>query len=327
MRFVVLGAGAIGGLLGARLSQAGHDVHLVSRPDHVAAIREHGLRVEHPDGSDVVRVPAAGSVAELAEQIDCRDIDAVALCVKSQDTVAALRELARHVDSAVPVLCVQNGVANEDAALRLFANVYGVLVACPVSYLVPGVVRVYSWPVAGVLDVGRHPYGGDAFARKVSRVLSGAGFASEVRPDIVAYKYGKLVTNLGNAIEALCGAGVRNGNLDRLAMDEARTVFFSAGIHAAFAPVSDLVRLRPVGGERRPGGSSWQSLHRGAPGIETDYLNGEIVRIGRLHGVPTPVNAELQRAVNQLIATGGAAGSVSELALLRAVVDGYEPPR
>jgi len=327
MRFVVLGAGAIGGVLGARLSQAGHDVRLVGRPAQVAAIREHGLRVEHPDGCDVVRVPAVGSVAELADSIDCRDIDAVALCVKSQDTVAALRELARHVDSSVPILCAQNGVANEDEALRLFANVYGLLVACPASYLDPGVVRVYSWPVAGVLDIGRHPHGGDAFARKVSRVLSGAGFASEVRPDVVAYKYGKLVTNLGNAIEALCGPGARNGNLDRLAMDEARTVFFSAGIHAAFAPVSDLVRLRPVRGERRPGGSSWQSLYRGAPGVETNYLNGEIVRIGRLHGVPTPVNAELQRAVNHLVATGGAVGSVSELALLRAVLDGYEPPR
>ncbi|WP_406289910.1 ketopantoate reductase family protein [Embleya sp. NBC_00896] len=322
MRFVVLGAGAVGSVLGARLSQAGHDVHLVGRPDHVEAIREHGLRVESPDGADVVRIPAVSEVAELEPLLDWADVDAVVLCVKSHDTAEALRGLARHADSAVPIVCAQNGVANEDMALRLFANVYGVLVACPTAYLEPGVVRAYSSPVAGVLDIGRYPHGRDAFSAQVSRVLSGAGYGSEVRADITAYKYGKLVTNLGNAVEALCGPSARGGNLDRLAMDEARTVLFSAGIHAAFAPTSALVQVRPVGGERRPGGSSWQSLYRQTGGIETDYLNGEIVRIGRLHGVPTPVNAELQRSANRLVAVGGAPGSVSELDLLRAVVDG-----
>ncbi|MGC0423362.1 ketopantoate reductase family protein [Embleya sp. AB8] len=318
MRCVVLGAGAIGGVLGARLAQAGHDVHVVDRRAHVDAIRAHGLRVRSPDGEDVVRLAATTDFAEP----DWAGVDAVVLCVKSQDTAAALAELARHADPQTPILCAQNGVANEDAALRLFANVYGVLVACPSAYLEPGLVRAYSSPVTGVLDVGRYPHGRDTFAVQVSRVLSGAGYASEARADITAYKYGKLVTNLGNAVEALCGPSARGGNLDRLAMDEARTVLFSAGIHAEFAPVSALVQVRPVFGERRPGGSSWQSLYRRTGGIETDYLNGEIVRLGRLHGVPTPVNAALQYAANRLVASGGEPGSVSELDLLRAVVDG-----
>ncbi|OPC84406.1 hypothetical protein B4N89_28870 [Embleya scabrispora] len=325
MRFVVLGAGAIGSVLGARLARAGHDVHLVGRRAHVDAIHAHGLRVRTPDGEDVVRLDAVTTIADLAARPIWSEVDAVVLCVKSQDTAGALRELARHAEPELPVLCAQNGVANEDTALRMFANVYGVLVACPTAYLEPGVVHAYSAPVTGVLDIGRYPHGRDAFAAQVSRVLSGAGYGSEVYADITAYKYGKLVTNLGNAVEALCGPNARGGNLDRLAMDEARTVLFSAGIHAEFAPVSPLVQVRPVGGERRPGGSSWQSLYRRTGGIETDYLNGEIVRLGRLHGVPTPVNAALQRAADRLAVSGGEPGSVSELELLRAVVDARAP--
>ena len=66
----------------------------------------------------------------------------------------------------------------------------------------------------------------------------------------------------------------------------------------------DLLRMRPVEGRRREGGSSWQSLARGTGTIEADYLNGEIVLLGRLHGVPTPANALLQRLANQGAAEG-----------------------
>ena len=59
------------------------------------------------------------------------------------------------------------------------------------------------------------------------------------------------------------------------------------------------MRLQPIKGSARPGGSTWQSLVRGAETVEVDYLNGEIVMLGRLHGFPTPVNAALQRLGNR----------------------------
>ena len=65
-------------------------------------------------------------------------------------------------------------------------------------------------------------------------------------------------------------------------------------------------RLARLPGQERSGGSTWQSLARGAGSIESDYLNGEIVLLGRLHGVPTPVNAVLQRRARQAVAAGSA---------------------
>jgi len=78
----------------------------------------------------------------------------------------------------------------------------------------------------------------------------------------------------------------------------------------------DLLRLRAIGARPRPGGSSWQSLARGTGRIEADYLNGEIVLLGRLHGVPTPVNALLQATANRMARERSAPGSLSEESLL-----------
>ena len=63
---------------------------------------------------------------------------------------------------------------------------------------------------------------------------------------------------------------------------------------------ADLLQLGMIGGQTRPGGSSWQSLRRGTGDIETDYLNGEIVFLGRMHGVATPANAMIQRLAREL---------------------------
>jgi 2-dehydropantoate 2-reductase len=71
-----------------------------------------------------------------------------------------------------------------------------------------------------------------------------------------------------------------------------------------------------VGGRERGGGSSWQSLARSSGAIEADYLNGEIVLLGRLHGVPTPVNALLQRMANRFATERRAPGSMSEQELM-----------
>jgi 2-dehydropantoate 2-reductase len=313
MRFMVYGAGAIGGAIGGRLFEAGHDVTLVARGDHLRALQDDGLTLVSPDGSATLRLPAVGHPAEA----DLRDGDVVILAMKSQDTAAALADLAPHAPPGVRVLCAQNGVDNERVALRFFPHVYAVAVMLPATHLQPGVVVAHLAPTTGLLDLGRYPEGVDAVAEEVSAALSGATFGSQTRPDIMRWKYRKLILNLGNAVEAVCGPeAARSTPLVRMARAEGEACLQAAGIDAVSieddkSRRGDLFQLRPVPGHERQGGSSWQSLARGLRSIETDYLTGEVVLLGRLHRVPTPVNELLQRLANRMVTEGRPPGSVA----------------
>lgn len=313
MRFVVFGAGAVGGVVGGRLFQHGHDVVLVARGEHHAALRHRGLRLEWGEESAVLEIPAVDDVGS----VQFAEGDVVLLAVKSQDTEDALRALAAHAKSGTPVVCLQNGVENERAALRRFAGVYGVPVMCPTEHLEPGVVRAYSAPVTGILDVGRYPRGTDDVTAAVSAAFEASTFDSREQPEIMRWKYRKLLLNLGNAVQAVCGADALDGRITELATAEGEACLAAAGIDVAGAGEEaerrgDLLQMRPAGGARWRGGSSWQSLARGTGSIESDYLNGEIVLLGRLHGVPTPANAVLRELAADLARRGAEPGAMSE---------------
>ena len=296
MRFVVLGAGAIGGVVGARLSQHGHDVVLVARGAHHDAIRDNGLRIESPDEAATLRIPVVDSPSAIRWSGD----DVLLLATKTQDTEAALDALVPAAPAAMPVFCAQNSVANERMAMERFPNVYGVFVWCPADYLTPGNVQVWSAPQSGILHVGRYPSGSDARAEAVAAAFRDATFYAEAKPEIMRWKYRKLLSNLGNAVDALCGTAARGSGIAQRARREGVACLNAAGIPFVADDEEDAARLehsvraRSIGGMQRRGGSSWQSLERRLGTIETDYLNGEIVRLGRLYGVPTPVNAVLQ---------------------------------
>jgi 2-dehydropantoate 2-reductase len=314
MRFVVYGAGAIGGGIGARLVQAGQDVTLIARGAHYAAIRDIGLRLDTPDETVTVRPP----VVDRPDALDLKAGDVVLLAMKTQDTAAALAALAAGAPPEVTVVCAQNGVENERLALRLFRNVYGVCVVAPMAHMEPGVVQAYSAPVSGVLDVGRYPGGVDDTAEAIATAFRSAGFASEARAEIMSYKYGKLLGNLGNAVEAICGT--TDPEISELARVEGRACLDAAGIEAIDAGLAAYgITIRPIGDNLRVGGSSTQSLARGTGSIEADYLNGEIVLLGRLHGVPTPVNEVLARTADRMARTGLRPGAIT-VAELRVAV-------
>ncbi len=158
MRYVLYGAGAIGGAIGARLFQAGCETVLIARGAHLDAIKSNGLRIDTSAGSVTLPIPAAGHPSEL--RFD--DGDVVLLTMKTQDTEAALVDLQTAAAGLeLPVICAQNGVENERLALRRFENVYGMLVILPATYLEPGIVEAPAGPVAGILDAGRYPRGAD----------------------------------------------------------------------------------------------------------------------------------------------------------------------
>ena len=291
MKFVVYGAGAVGGMLAAGLHTAGDDVVCIARGAHLDAIQADGLRVDTPDGSTVVPVRAVGHPREVEWTPD----HAVLLAMKSQDTEAALEALSAHAPPEIVIACVQNGVENERSALRRFARVYGVVVMAPAAHLEPGVVAGYSGPLRGVLDVGRYPSGTDGVADELAAAFTRAGFSAVAQPDIMAWKYRKLLMNLGNIVEALCTREEATGDVVRALHQEGSAALEAAGI-AYVTTDQDRERRdgilfpQPVGGRHRDGGSTWQSVARGMPSLETPYLNGEIVLLGREFGVPTPVN-------------------------------------
>ncbi len=131
------------------------------------------------------------------------------------------------------------------------------------------------------------------------------------------WKHRKLLMNLGNAAEALCGPAARFGELaDRIRI-EGEAALAAAGIDVATTEEDadrrgDKLALRMIEGHRWGGGSSWQSLARGTGNVEADHLNGEVVLLGRLHDVPTPANALVQHLANALAATGAEPASMDE---------------
>jgi 2-dehydropantoate 2-reductase len=319
MRYVVIGAGAIGGTVGGRLAEAGREVVLVARGAHLAALQESGLRLDDPERSRTLRLPAFGGVGEVG----WRTGDVALLCTKTQDTEALLDAL-RATAPAVPVVCAQNGVANERFAAARFAAVQAMCVMLPAEHLTPGHVVAYSAPVPGVLDVGRYPDGVDELSEGVAADLTAAGFRSRPDPAVMRAKYRKLLLNLANAAEAACGP--RSPHLAELAAaarEEGERCLAAAGIAVQSAEEERARRdggltVRPVAGASRGGGSTWQSLRRATGSVEAAFLNGEIVELGRRYGVPTPVNALLLDTVARMAAGSEQPGGRDAAQLLAA---------
>lgn len=308
-RYIIYGAGGIGGSIGARLFQRGYDVVLIARGAHFRAIEDGGLRFVTPIQDVRIRIPAA----DHPGRVDFRDGDVVILCVKSQHTEGALTDLYAAAGDDIPVVCCQNGVANERMALRRFRRVYGMNVMVGGVHLDPGEVFNSGEHPAGMLDIGRFPSGVDKLAENIAEALTDAGFSSLPDPSIMGQKYGKLVANLGNAVQPVCGDDA--GEVLALLREEAAECYRVAGIEwidmRSFMAgrESSSHRLRSIPGHERPGGSSWQSIQRGTGNIETDFLNGEIVQLGRLQGVPTPANVVMQRLGNRVASEGLPIGS------------------
>jgi 2-dehydropantoate 2-reductase len=305
MRFILYGAGGVGGTIGAELFRAGEDVILIARGAHLDAIQKNGLRYETPHYQELLLIAAVGHPNE----IDFQDGDVVILSMKAQHTIAALEDLRAAAGDTVPVICCQNGVANEAMASRRFRHVYAMAVYLPGESLEPGVIRCHSENKIGILDAGVYPSGVDDLITRVAESLEAANIVSVSTADTMAWKYTKLVINTSNAIDAACDPDAETKTLRDQLHAEAFACFDAAGIpYRTLKEMrerrGDLMKNGKIDGVGRAGGSSWQSLENGCPDNEIDYLNGEIVQLGRLHGVPTPANAAMQNLMTQMTRDG-----------------------
>lgn len=319
-RYLVYGAGAVGSVVGGLLHRAGRRACLVARPAHAAAMAAHGLRLETSTEKLTLDVPAVADLSETAPT----EGDAVLLCVKATQTAAAVADIARRLPPPTPVFCLQNGVANEAVVAECFTNVYPVLVLFNAVLPEPGRVVL---TITDFLAVGRFPKGTDALTAQAAADLTAAGLPTREHPDAMAVKWGKLIGNLNNALLAVTDCYWQKAFADpemlammRAVMDEGLRVLAAAGVSPADvtgrfdirAQVEALAARRvafsDVPPEQRGYPSMWQDLHFRRPETEVEYLNGEIVRLGERHGVPTPINRALVAAVKESIQTGRGVG-------------------
>ena len=310
MHYVIYGAGGIGGTIGARLFQQGQQVSLIARGAHLERLKKDGLTFVSIDGEVNLKIPAVGHPSELTGL----DSDTLfMLCMKSQHTEEALRTLSNLMLPDAGVACVQNGVANERMALRYFRRVYATVVNLPAMHLEPGIVVTHASGIGGVLDSGRYPGGKDDVSHEVTAALTKAGFSAFPDERVMRQKYAKLLVNLGNIVQAAFQEGEDTGELTRRMREEALACYAAGKIDCASR--DEVQKRRGAGlqtvdvpGYKRTAGSSWQSMARGTGDIETEYLNGEISLIGRLHGVQTPYNDAAVRLGRRLIAEGRGPG-------------------
>ncbi|MDD2867388.1 ketopantoate reductase family protein [Neomegalonema sp.] len=316
-RHVIIGAGAVGASLAAQFEEAGVPYALVGRGAQIAHIRAQGLTYRRPSGARDLRLNAFD--AEEPPELSAGDV--LLLTVKTQDVEAATAFWARRplreggtAGGSLPIVTFQNGLAAETIALRRFARVYGASILTPSVYTQTGEVSCFGHPQAGVVTLGRYPGGLDALAEGLAADLVKADYIAEARADIPRWKAAKLLHNVRNVVELFDADPESAAAFGAALSEEAARVLRAAG-HEVSDPSERRVSL--AGWSKAPGSpsgqSTWQSVARGAP-HEVDYLNGEIVLLGRAHGVGTPYNAAAQEAAAELTRTGADFGALRALA-------------
>lgn len=294
MNIIVLGAGAIGSVYGARLSRF-HDVTLIGGAAHVEAIQRDGL-IMHGHVQGTLRLPAFTAVPSIPPGT------LILLTTKVNNNVAAVRPIVEMLPAGVTIVCVQNGLYSESLVkdlvgdralvLRAITQVGGILVK-------PGVV---DNTVAGYTLLESHPR-----SPAIAALLTEAGLDGRVIPDIKKEMWRKAVFNcVINPTTALLGSEVgaivdpRLNSLKRQIIDECLAVARADGVGFD----EDFVALidRVFAGARTIA-SMRQDLMKGRK-TEIDHMNGAVVELGDNYGIACPVNAAMTTMIRYLEGKG-----------------------
>lgn len=326
-RYVIIGAGAVGTSLAAEFESAGIAYALIGRGEQVRHIQAHGLTYRRPSGTRLIRL----NVFDAQEPPGLTDDDILVLAVKAQDVEAATafwahRPVAGSPETAghrLPLVTLQNGLAAEALASRRFAHVYGASILTPARFTETGTVVCGGSPQVGALVLGIYPTGTDKIAEAIGADLARANYLVEVRDDVLRWKAAKLVYNVGNVLEVFDGTAEAIRTFGDALSQEAIRVLTAAGYEIAEQSERQVSLAgwgrAPDSGIEAGQQSTWQSFVRGVPS-EVDYLNGEIVQLGRRHGLATPYNLAVQQAAARLAFVRGRPGSIS-LDEVRAIVE------
>jgi 2-dehydropantoate 2-reductase len=320
MKFAVLGAGAIGAYVGAALTRGGADVTLIARGAHLAAMAEHGVRVQSPRGDFCARPEVTGDIAAVA------DADVVFVALKAYSLPAIAPRLGRLLAPGAAAIWAQNGIpwwyfqslpqAADAAGLTGLESVdpggviaasispdhnIGCVVYCSTEIVEPGVIR----HVEGTRFTIGEPDGSDSpRVRAISRAFAAGGLRAPVDPRLRDQIWLKLVGNVAfNPITALTGATL--GQLGTLpAMHDLLRALFaeSAAVAARLGvtfPVSLDRRLEAgiaVGDHKT---SMLQDLEAGKR-LELECMTGAIVELAARLGVDVPHTSTVHACVQLL---------------------------
>ncbi|CAN5196721.1 2-dehydropantoate 2-reductase [soil metagenome] len=289
MKVAVMGAGAVGCYFGAMLARAGHDVTLIARPQHVEAIRQHGLMFESRSFNGAIPVKATVDASGV------EGADVVLFCVKSSDTETAGQSIAPLLKPDATVLCLQNGVDNAE---RLQATIRQITV--------PAVVYVAA-EMAGPGRVKHHGrgeliIGPSSASHDIARQFAAAAIPTTVSDTVMSDLWAKLIINCAyNAVSAVAqlpyGAMLKVKGVTEViesAIDECLSVAHAAGISIPANVKQAVFALAEAVPNQYS--STAQDLARGKL-TEIDYLNGYVVRKGAELGIPTPTNLTLHAMV------------------------------
>jgi 2-dehydropantoate 2-reductase len=306
MKICVVGAGAIGGLLAAKLQHAGEDVSVIARGPHLAAIKADGLRLIEENGSEIVaRVKATDKIAEAGTQ------DLVILGMKAHQVEAVVVDLKQLYGPDTMVLTAQNGIPwwyffkhggpfegrqlqSVDPSGAIAANlpierVIATIVYPAAEIIQPGVIKHIEGNRFSLAEIDNSD---TSRIKQVAETLKKAGFRSPVVSDIRAELWTKLWGNLSfNPISALTHATLEDlcryqptRDLVAEMMREAQTVGEALGIRFRIP-----IEKRIAGGEAvGPHKTSMLQDVEAGRAVEADALIGSVIELGRITNISTP---------------------------------------
>lgn len=295
MQIAMLGAGAMGSVIGGHLATAGNDVVMIDvNEDHISTIKTNGLVLENDGTKNVVKVRAA------TNSIGIEPVDLVIVLVKSFHTEDAIRASKNIVGPETTVLSLQNGLGQEE----VLANIVGKERVIAGKTYVGGMLSAPGHAVAGVK--GKETIIGELDGqitpriRKVAEAFDAANLATIVSDNIVGAMWDKLLINV--AAGALSGiTGLNFGNLyDLPEVEETAIEAVAEAMRVASALDVQLETKTPKDAWLKASAglpfdfkpSVLQALERGQT-TEIDFINGAVVRAGQKAGIATPVNATL----------------------------------
>ncbi len=317
MKIVVIGAGAIGGLVAGYLKEKKLGVSLVGHNDVVKAIQKNGLEISGVRGNLNLKI-------EISEKLR-NTPDLAIICCKTQDIDTVFKDNLTFLKDAL-ILTTQNGVQADNFACRYVPKekIISSIVMFGATFLEPGRI-VHNFE--GSWIIGKISAKNDAQVMEISGLLNQA-FPTIVREDLIGMKYLKIFVNSNNCLAAILGKSMQESfsdlNISKISIaiwKEGLALMQEVGINLVSLPDFPLERLQKLtalpaeeGAKIFSGimsnlskeplyGSILQSIKRGKRS-EIDYINGEFVKIAKVNNTCAPLNEKLVEMVHQVEQSG-----------------------